>query len=452
MGLLDEIIDWYRNNIEKPASEEDPTEGFNPQVNKPSVIKRVADFVNEEGGSEATSDNDPIGTLGRQSLSLEPENSTPAVVAATHEGSYPTAYVPEPGRRAYEPPPGEEIPKDGESIDEYIARTTQEEKGARQEVTTGSIADIAKKYGGEVSPSGGIISEKEIPGSEGLIDKGYVEKDGKKIHIYGKKPEKESVARKEGPADNESKITAFENSVIKQMGYDPRTLNPEAEAQKIVNQNKKALFSHIFGNIRPGDMSPEMRRHWGTELNKYYNKKLNEFKTKKANDEGMLKTLVGRFEKEHLEKYATAPEGTIIWDKKTGQRVTQLGDKGKANVLQSHVITEIDKAVDKRFLDDADESKMAMGGKIYESLPKEKRAEHDAISELAKKIMQKAIDDKKSLTPDEAVRLAMDNVNKEKTVSAGTKLNKETAVAILKEAKGDKNKARQIAKERGYSL
>jgi len=257
-------------------------------------------------------------------------------------------------------------------------------------------------------------------------------------------------------ADNESKITAFENSVIKQIGYDPRVLNPEEEAGKIMAKNKNHLFNRIFGNIRQEEMTPGMRQHWSNEQNKYYNRILNELKTKKTNGEKTLKMLVSRFEKEHLQQPVHVKEGdrVVAFNKATGKYEDVISEpkKGKANVLQAHVITEIEKAVDKRFFDDADESKIAMGGKVYESLPKEKRSEHDAITELAKKIMQRSIDNGKSMTPDEAVKLAMENIEKDKKVSLGTKLTKETAVAILKEAKGDKNKARQIAKERGYSL
>jgi len=420
---------------EKPDSEDQPGT-YNPQIEKPSIFSRIIQWVEEHPG-----DTDWIETLGRQSLGLSEE-----VPDTGRPGSYPTAYVPEPGRRAYEAPPGEEVPKDGESIDDYIARTTREEKGARQERS--SLIDFAKK-------SGDFGSEEKIPNpkSRGLINTGYVEKDGKRIYTYRKMGGTEDRAL----GDNESKITAFENSVIKQMGHDPRTLNPEAEAQKIVNRDKNALFAHIFGGgTRPADLTPAMRRHWESELNKYYNQQLSKFTRQQANDKETLKTLVARFEKEHLQQPLHVKEGdrVVAFNKATGKYEDLISGapKKKDTVLPAHVSTEVEKLVERKFRPDADEGKLLMGTKVYDALPKDKQDEYDNVADIAKRFMLDAMNKKEPITAEEALKMALGNINKVKMVPAGTKLTKETAMAILKEANGDKNKARQIAKERGYSL
>jgi hypothetical protein len=318
-------------------------------------------------------------------------------------------------------------------VDPSIPDRATEEKAARQEIEAATsalkepkeepfdIEAIARKYG---NPQGGgyvgqdtgsVFTSKEIAKEDlgGLKKTGYVEKDGKKVYIYSKPEKKTETAGAGTPGgdDNASKITAFENSVIKKMGWDPRTFNPAEEARKAMEAEKDRYFNWTFGgNAHPNYLTPEQAKHWKANLDALYQQKLGEFTTRQAQGEKMLSTLVSRFEKEHIKQPLHVKEGERVlgYNKTTGKYEDLVAGGPKAGKpLSTEQANQLDKVLNGAYMDQTDERKMTMtGGKVYESLPKGPRDEYDAIREKASRIMIDSIRSGNPVTAHEAVKMA----------------------------------------------
>lgn len=352
------------------------------------------------------------------------------------------------GQLEYTPEQAEEAGQK-KIIDEAIR--TKDQSAPKEEAF--DINAIADKYGAEVSPSGGLISDKEIKnaGKEGLVQKGYIEKGGKKIFIYGAKETDKGTSEdsKNGqPKTREGFYKVAAAQIKKNLGIDPDTFNPVAEARKVLNNDGE--YQYMRKRLSEGNFTPQKRAYIQGLMKDREDQVTKELTYKAALAKDGLKRMMEMFDKQK-DKFGVAAAGSTIYDKETGKPVSTV--KGKATQLPASTMTSLEKTVDRAFLNEVPEASRQMGGKVYDNLSEAARVRYDQVIESAGRLLQDSLNTDTPLTPQEAVRQAAQNMKGTgQKASPGTKLDKTTATAILSEAQGDKNKARQIAKERGYSL
>lgn len=222
-----------------------------------------------------------------------------------------------------------------------------------------NLDEVIAAHKGE-DTGGGYITRKAIkdPGQYGLVDKGYVavkgdegssEKGGDTYYIYGKKEDKKgsgAAAGKEISTGN--KDEDFYQKAAAQVSQlhgipDVRTFNPYTETARIVNQQKGQYFRYIFGSkaSSPEQLNPEQRKYWEAQVKELEGHVFNEVKTRYELAVNDLKGVMDRYEKSK-DKFGTAREGSIIWDKNTGKIVSQMPGKDTTKRLPEGVAKDVE--------------------------------------------------------------------------------------------------------------
>jgi hypothetical protein len=344
------------------------------------------------------------------------------------------------------------------------------------------IKAIADKYGdpqggGYVGPeTGSVFTEKEISkkDSKGLIKRGFVENaEGKRVYIYAKEPEKEKEGGTADAASNPHEVAY--NAIVKQVEKyhgitDLRKFNVVTETKNAMDKLKDDQWNWTFGaNTRMEDLTPEQRKHWDGVMRELYTRTYNEIATKAQLARTDVEKFMGMYEK-NRDKFATAKAGDTIYDKNTGKIVSQVADKEKR--LPEGVAKDVEGGVASFFKPIAQQGAEGLEVK-NEDVVNKLDANHQALYKELRRDAYEILRKNPKLSAFEAVDEAIKakgwwaeaDTDEAKTmkmwrtpqgagrkVTPGTKLDKDTATSILKEAGGDKAKARQVARERGYTI
>jgi hypothetical protein len=358
MGLLDEVTQWLGENIVQPvkkgAGKYSDFMGDMEQYLKDKGDETINGMVGQDAGDQEIN---PMmaGTMSPLDFVNKGSGINPQMTAAQQAAATQAADMVLPGKKAglvgrivkgglkaagligtgyalkkgaSGKPEDAELPLavshgleyTPEQAEEAWTKKVAEEKARTADASAPKeepfdINAIADKYGAEVSPSGGLLSDKKVSKQDGkgLVYKGSIknEKSGKTTHIYGSKPQEEKPA--EGTPGKVPTREEFYKSaaaqIKKNLGIDPDTFNPVTETKKVLEADGE--YQYMKKRLAEGNFTPAKRAQIQDAVNEREQQVTKElaYKTMLAKDG--LKRMLDMFDK-NKDKFGVAPAGSTL--------------------------------------------------------------------------------------------------------------------------------------------